>query len=142
MWRWHWLALALAAAAAGTQYYNTTNTQKKQDNQLADNIRAQSKHQQEADAKVNTEVQSMQGSNSEASRTTALQNYMTTLAQGKKGTMAGLDANGIGGSAFAAGNAQAQQRVGDRTQETAGLMARIDAPTMQRQQEGFGFGSR
>lgn len=134
------VALALAAAAAGTSYYNTTETQKKQDNQAAEGIRQQSKKQQAADQKVNSEVDALAGSNSSEAKAQALQGYMDTLAAGRKKIDSGLNPT-IGGAAFAADSANAKQSVADRAATTAGLMSRIDAPGMQRQQEGFGYGN-
>lgn len=134
------IALALAAASAGAQYYNTTQTNKRTDNALAGQIRNQGEKQKQADAKVNEEVASLQKSRSEESRVKSLDSYMDTLRKGRGKLEAGLTPN-IGSDAFRADSAAAAQGVEDFAGDRAGLMARIDAPTMQRQQEAFGYGN-
>jgi hypothetical protein len=134
------VALALAAAAAGTSYYNTQNTAKKQDNALADSLRHQSSKQKEADAKVNQEVDALKASTSDAARAKTQAQYMDTLRQGKAKATAGLGGN-IGSDAFKADSAAASQGVQDYGAKNADLLARIDAPSQQRQGEAFGYGN-
>lgn len=133
-------ALAMMALAAGAQYYNTKNTERKQDNALADQIRNQSKHQREADAKVNEEVTKLKGSTSASEKAQALQAYMDNLVRNRNKLQAGLTPEGVGSGAFGADKAMAAAGVDTRAANTASLMSRIDAPAMQRQGEGFGFG--
>lgn len=133
------VGLALAAAAAGTQYYNTERTAKRQDNALAGSLREQGVKQREADAKVAAEVEKMKGSTAEASRQEAQAGYMDTLRKGRSKLEAGLTPN-IGGDAFRADSAAAAEGVQQFGADRAGLMARIDAPGMQRQDEAFGYG--
>lgn len=135
------VALALAAAAAGGSYYNTQQTAKRQDDAAAAGIRDQGKRQKEADAKVNGEVQKLKDSDAADERASALQSYMTTLAQHKQTAQAGLNTPNIGGAAFQAGSEKAAGEAAGDAANTAGLMARIDAPGMQRQGEGFDYGN-
>lgn len=135
-----WVAAVVALAAAAANQYNTQQTAKRQDNQAAIGLIEQGRKQREADAKVNAEVQKLKGSNSSDERATALQNYMTTLARNKQNSNAGLTPQ-VGGAAFKTDAATAADGVQAGAANTAGLMARIDAPGMQRQGEGFDYGN-
>lgn len=134
------VALALAAAAAGTEYYNTENTAKRQDKQAAQSILNQTNIQKKANSRVQQTIQQVQGSSPADARAQRLADYMKTLNQAKARTDAGLTNPAIGGAAFQADSANAAQQANDYGQQTAGLLARIDAPTVQRQQEGFDYG--
>lgn len=133
------LALALTAASAGAQYYNTQKTAKRTDNALADQIRNQSAKQRQADAKVNAEVADLAQSRSDEHRAQSLDSYMDVLRKGRGKLEAGLTPT-VGSDVFKAGSANAAQDVQDFAGDRAGLMARIDAPTLQRQDEAFGYG--
>ena len=134
------IGLALAAAAAGGQYYNTQQTAKRQDNQAALAIRNQSKIQKDADAKVNDEVTRLQGSNSADEAATRLDDYMNVLRANRARTENGLAPN-VGSTAFQTDASNAATGVNDYAAKTAGLLARIDAPQMQRQGEAFSYGN-
>jgi hypothetical protein len=136
-----WVGALIAIAAAAASEYNSEQTAKRQDNQAAAGLIEQGRKQKQADAKVNDEVQKLQGSNATDERAAALQNYMTTLQRGKQTAQAGLNTPNIGGSAFQASSAQAANDVQFNAANTAGLMSRIDAPGMQRQGEGFDYGN-
>lgn len=135
-----WIAPVIMLAAAAANQYNTNQVAKKQDSQAAIGIMEQGRRQKQADAKVNDEVQKLKTSDASDERATRLQDYMTTLARGKQSAQAGLTPD-IGGAAFKADSAQAATAVQDKAASTAGLMARIDAPGMQRQGEGFDYGN-
>ena len=133
------IALALAAASAGTAYYNTQKTAAAQDRQASDAIRSQSQIQQKGDAAVNAEVEKLKTSRSEDERREGLDAYMQQLTTHKKQLESGLTPN-FGSDTFKADSAQAVQETGDYASDTAGMMARMDAPQQQRQGEAFGFG--
>jgi hypothetical protein len=133
------IALALAAAAAGTSYYNTEKTAKRQDSAAADAIRNQSKIQKEGDAKVNQAVDQLAGSNAEGAREQRLDDYLQVLRRNKDATTAGLSPT-IGSQAFKTDASTAANDAQGFAQKTAGLMSRMDAAGIQRQQEGFGYG--
>lgn len=135
-----YIAIALAAAAAGTSYYNTKTTEKKQDNALADQILNQSKRQKEADGKVNEQVTALQGSTSSDERAKSMDDYMKALTRNRGKIQSGLTDEGIGGQAFNTNVAAANDATMTGATANANLMSRMDAPTMQRQGEAFGFG--
>lgn len=133
------IALALMAAGTGLQYKNTQDTLKRQDATAADGIRRQGVHQREADAKVNAEVEKLKASSAEDERARAQGQYMDALRKRGGNAQAGLD-TAVGSDAFREGAAEAATGVQQYGRDRAGLMARIDAPGLQRQGEAFGYG--
>lgn len=132
------VALGLAAAAAGASYYNTVRTQDRQDKQAALGIRNQSKKQAEADARVAQLVDETGKSSPQAAITQQTDDYLAQLQRNQS------DANvkpGVGGfsETYAADAAKANAGLGDFGGKMAGLLARIDAPGLQRRQEGVLF---
>ncbi|KZC17014.1 hypothetical protein RHOFW510R12_01530 [Rhodanobacter sp. FW510-R12] len=134
------IGLALAAAAAGGQYYNTTKTAERQDNQAALGIRNQSRIQKEADAKVNDAVARLADSNAASAKQSRLDDYMNVLRRNRSTVENGLTPN-IGSDTFKTDAATAANDASSYADKTAGLMARMDAPGIQRQQEGFDYGN-
>jgi len=134
------IALALAAAAAGTEYVNTENTADRQDNAAAQAIQNQSKIQKQADTTVDAAVSKLAASNASDARTARLQDYLQVLRQNKGSTDAGLTPT-VGSDAFRTDAASAANDTNAYAQKTAGLLSRIDAPQIQRQQEGFDYGN-
>lgn len=134
-----WIALALAAAAAGTSYYNTQQTAKKADSALATSIRNQGKKEEDAGKRVNAEVEALKNSTSAEAREKRLGEYRDTLLKGRQKQNSALEGE-VGGDAFKQRAAAAVAALDNYGGESAGLMARIDAPTLQRQGEGFGYG--
>lgn len=134
------IGLALAAAAAGGSYYNTQQTAKRQDQAAADSIRNQSLLQRKADTQVDSAVQKLQGSTSADANAQRLDDYMNVLRRNKATTDNGL-APTIGSQTFQTDAATRATGANDFAAKTAGLMARMDAPQMQRQQEGFDYGN-
>lgn len=133
------IPLLLTAASAGTSYINTRNTAKAQDNQAATAIRNQSAKQRAADAKVNAEVSKLQGSSSADEKAKRMADYSAQLRRNKAVQSGGL-APAIGSQTFRDDAAAASDQVQSEGMATADLMARMDAPGMQRQGEAFGFG--
>lgn len=133
------IALALAAASAGMQYHNTRQTARRQDQQAAQSIRNQTRIQREADDKVNAKVDELAGSTSRDDRQRAMDSYVAALRRGRGKTQAGFDP-GFGSAAFQQGAEEAAQGVETYGLERAGLMSRMDAPTLQRQGEAVATG--
>lgn len=135
-----YVALALAAASAGAQYINTRNTARRQDEAAAQGILNQGRIQQQADAKVNASITDLEGSDSASERSERLDDYIQTLRNNRAGIEGGSDP-GYGSEAFKADAAQAGKDSTQYAENMAGLMARMDAPTMQRQGEAFSYGN-
>ena len=134
------VGLGLAAAAAGAQAHNTRQTAKRQDQQAATGIRQQGVRQQAADAKVAEQVAALEGSSAADDRARRNDDYLAGLRRNRSGMQAGLTPS-IGSAAFRQDSARAAEDVQTEAERTAGLMARIDAPAMQRQSEAFGYGN-
>lgn len=135
-----YVALALAAAAAGGQYYNTEHTAHQQDQQAALGIQNQANIQKQADAKVNDAVAKLADSNAASAKQSRLDDYLNVLRRNRSTTEAGLTP-AIGSDTFKTDAATAANDVSNYTDKNAGLMARMDAPGIQRQQEGFDYGN-
>lgn len=133
-------AVGLAALGTGAQVYNTRQTAKREDNAAASSIRKQNAIQQEADARVNQQVENLQGSTADAQRTKRLNQYMDALRRGRGQIEAGL-APVIGSDEFRADSAAAASGLGTDAANTAGLLSRIDAAGLQRQDEATGYGN-
>lgn len=134
-----WVAPVLTLASTAMQAAESERVARKQDETLAHGLLQQSRKQQAADAKVNEQLQRVEGSTAGDERTKRMDQYMQTLRVGKKKTEAGM-APTIGSDAFRADTAKAAGDVNQYATNVADLMARIDAPTLQRQNEGFEYG--
>lgn len=134
-----WVPLVVAALSTGAQVYNARRTASKQDAALADSLRHQGARQREADAKVNDQVARLEASNSADDRAKREGQYLDALARRRGTQQAGL-APTVGSATFSADNDAARAASDALATRTAGLEARIDAPSLQRQDEGFGFG--
>ena len=129
-----WVALAGAALGA----YNQNETAKKQDRQMAAQIRNQSAKQQSADAKIAAALTQQAGSNPQDEIAQQTNSYLETLRGGQQrggfNTGPGGYSDAYRSDVDAAGLALDQYGV-----DRAGLLARIDAPGLQRQNEGIQF---
>lgn len=134
-----WLALAALAASAGVQYENNRQTVNRADNVAVQSLHGQAAKQKQADARVEEEVQSLKNSTADSERQQRLANYMDTIQRSKGAMTNGLTPQ-VGSDTFKADAATALAGVEKGAADRAGLMARVDAPLMQRQGEGFGFG--
>lgn len=132
------VALGLAAAAAGANYYNTQKTAERQDEAAGMAIRNQSKKQAQADAEVSKLVDQVGQSNPQDALTAQTDQYLSQLQRNAGDT--GLN-KGPGGFSdeYRKDTAEASQGLGDFGNKMAGLLARIDAPKYQRQNEGVLF---
>lgn len=135
-----WVPLVMTAVAGASTAYNADRTAKKQDDAAAAGIMKQGAHQREADARVDSELQSLQGSTAEGERKAANDQYMTQLqrtrAQAEGATPGVAGASDRYGADVVNANAAAEASGA----KVADLMARIAAPGMQRQREGQQFG--
>lgn len=132
--------LLASGIGAGLNFVNTQRTANGQDSALADTIRRQGVFRQRAAGKVNEQVGKLQTSRSEDSRREAMDSYMQALLVNKAKLKNGL-APAYGSTAFRADTAKAGQDVENYAGDTAGLMARMDAPVMQRRDEAVGYGN-
>lgn len=132
-------ALWTSLAASGVDAYNDNRVQRKQDEQLANSLLNQSRLQQKADAQVSDEVDKLAGSTAADERRQRLDEYMQTLRRNQATTDEGLNPT-IGSNAFRADSRKAAGKAGEYAATAADLMARMDAPQLQRQGEAFDYG--
>jgi hypothetical protein len=135
-----WVAVALALAGAGLTAYNTNRTAKKQDAAAARGIRQNAEEQRKANAKLNKTLEFAEKSKPEEARKKMATQYQQAMAAQAPNALAGLR-QPTGGAAYqeAAGAAATQAtNYGDLI---SGLMARMDAPDLQRQAEANAYGN-
>lgn len=133
------IPIALAVAGTALQQQETQRVERKQDEATAQGLLNQSKRQQDADRRVNDEIAQLEASTAADERTQRLDQYRQQLQRGRQQAVAGLETP-IGGATFQSDAGAARTGVDNAAATTAGLMARIDAPQLQRQGEAFGYG--
>lgn len=131
-----WVPLALSALGAGANHYNSRQVAKRQDNILADQIRQQGVRQQEADRAVSEAMRQRAAQGAEVERGQVGDQYLQQVRAAQGAAMQGLGQAGAVSSAYQQAANDAAMGIGDYAGQTASLMSRIDAPTMQRQREG------
>lgn len=133
--------IPIALMAAGTLAQQSENDRviKKQDEATAQGLLNQSRRQQDADRRVNDEIAQLETSTAADDRAQRLGQYMQQLQRGQRQALSGLNSP-IGGATFQADAGAARAGADNAAATTAGLMSRIDAPKLQRQQEAFGYG--
>lgn len=133
-----WISLGIMLLGAAASAYNTQQTAKKQDRALAAQINNQSQKQQQASAKIAEALAAQAQSDSADEQAQQMESYLMTLRQGQQN--AGLN-SGPGGFSeeYRRGTAEAGQQLGEYGAGRAGLLSRIDAPRLQRQNEGILF---
>lgn len=131
-----WVPLALTALSAGANYYNTRQTQKKQDNILAGQIRQQGVRQQEADQAIAEAMRERAAQGAENERSAIGSQYLDQVRAAQANAQRGLGQVGQVSRAYQVDANNAALGIGDYGARTADLMARIDAPAQQRQREG------
>lgn len=129
-----WVPAVLAAVGTGVQAVETRNTAKEQDEAAAQGIRTQAGHQRQADARVAQEVSNLQASSPEDSQRAATDAFMEQLKR-TRAQAHGPEQVGAVSDEFSAGSAQAGADVDKFGANRAGLLGRINAPGMQRQNE-------
>lgn len=133
---WPLIALALGSAALGL--WNQEQALKRQDRQAAANIRNQAKKQETADARIAQALTAQAASDPADELRQQTNAYIQTLQGGQQ--RGGLTA-GPGGysDAYLQDVAAAGEAVDQYGVDRAGLLARMDAPALQRQNEGILF---
>ena len=125
----------LSAVSAGATMYNNQQTAKKQDNELAQMLNKQSLRQGEADQAVADALRERSESTAAQDRQQAGSQYLDQVRAAQANATHGLGQVGAVSNAYQQSANDAAMGVGDYAAKTAGLMARIDAPAMQRQRE-------
>lgn len=130
-------SLLLGLGAAGLTAYNESNASKRRTEALVQGIQSQGQRQQQADELVNEEIGKLKGSNPEAERAEATQNFITQLRRSQAARPGGAS---VGSTRFLDDMQGAEQDVNDYATQVADTLARIQAPLRQREREQQGFG--
>lgn len=131
------VALGTSALGAGANYYNTRQTEKRQDNELANQIRQRAQLQGEADTAVNRLLASRAASDGTGERVATANQYLDQVRQAQGAATAGLRQGGAVSDAYRQSANDAALGIGDYGATAANLMARIDAPNQVRQRESI-----
>jgi len=133
-----WVSVGLAVGAAALGWWNQEQVAKKQDRQAAASITNQAAKQRKADAQLADLVKNLSASNQQDEAAAQNQNYLDTLRMGSQASGIG---QGVGNfsDAYKRDAAAAQAGVEQFGIDRAGLMSRIDAPGLQRVNEGILF---
>ena len=133
-----WWAVGVAVVSAGIGIYNQEQVAKKQDQNLAMQIRNQSKEQQGAEGKIRDMLTKLSTSDSKDEEKQRMDQYLQTLQMGSQAN--GIN-QGVGGfsDAYRQDAAAAAAGLQDFGVNRAGLLARTDAPGLQREGEGILF---
>lgn len=131
------VALALAAAASGAQYYNTKNTAKKQDRQLASQIESNAKKQKQASDVTEKLVDQYAGSNPDKAKASLRDQYMQQLSAAAGQAKGGLAAPGTASDRFKADAKAAALGLDENAAIDSDLAATLDSARLQREDEGI-----
>lgn len=134
-----WFAAAapylMTAAGLAANQHNTNQTQKKADGELARQLAAVQRRNQESDAQVNALIDKRKGSTSEDERASSLASMQQRMAQQRQMAAGSLDQVGGVSDAYKESAADAALGISQYGGKIADMLARIDAPTQQRQNE-------
>lgn len=133
-----WWSIGIAVVSSAANMYNENQLAKKQDQNLAMQIRNQSAQQQKAESKIGDMLKQLQGSNSKDEEKQRMDQYLTTLQQGAQAKGINQGAGGFS-DAYRTDAAAAAAGLQDFGAQRAGLLARTDAPGLQRTGEGILF---
>jgi len=118
--------------------YKVTEDQKvarQQDRSLAQQIRTQSAHQQDADSAVADLINKTAQSSDQGQQQSLLGNFMQQIQDARGNATGGLNQVGNVSDAYKTSGADAALGISDYGKKVADLTSRIDAPTLQRQDE-------
>ena len=134
------ISAATSAAAGGAAYINERNTAKKQDSELASQIRASGQKQQQADAKTAALIASEAKSTPEAARSKINADFGKEIATRMPQATAPLGTQGATSEAFKKSGSDRALGIADYASERAGNIADIDAPYAQRRDDAINRG--
>jgi hypothetical protein len=131
-----WVPAAIAAVSAGATGVAQGQALKRQDRETAANILQQSQRNREAGERVNRNVQELKTSTPDDAIAQRREAYTSALRRAQPGVdNAALPSVGGASMRFAEDVGTARDASATSGAEDAGLMARLDAPGLQRQQE-------
>lgn len=133
-----WMPLVMAAVAGGTTYVNKRNTARKQDRELASQIKSRSKKQELADKKVSDLISKTGASDAVDEKGGILKQYLSQLKTAQPSAAGGIPVGGASASqAYRDDAAKAAMGIEKFGAKRADLLSTMDAAAAQRQNEGL-----
>lgn len=130
-----WVSAAVAIAAATADYENNRQVARKQDNELAANLRNQAALQQQENVKTNQLIQKTAQSTPDAAKGDLLGKFMAQIKADGGNATRPLGQAGAVSNAYTKAANDAALGVSDYGTTNANLLSAIDAPAIQRQAE-------
>lgn len=130
-----WVPLVMAAVSGAATYINNRNTARRQDHELAAQLRAQGDKQREADARTAQLLTQQAQSTDAKDRTESLATYNRELAMKAPQANKLLAAPGAVSDAYQKSGSDASLGIADYGKRIADLTASIDAPQQQRMRD-------
>lgn len=130
-----WYAVGALVVSTVYKVHSDQQVAKKQDSALAQQIRTDSAHQQDADAAVADLINKTGQSNDQGQQQSLLGKFTQQIQDARGGATAGLNQVGNVSDAYKASGANAALGIADYGNKVADLTSRIDAPNLQRQDE-------
>lgn len=131
----YFVTAALLLGGMAVQNANTKRTARKQDNQLAKQLRTQRQHQQEADQQVRQLIDKRAQSDDTREKTQSLGQYMQALHAAQGASTRPLNQVGRVSDDYTQQANDAALGVSQYGANQADMLASIDAPMLQRQRE-------
>ena len=131
------ISLALAAASAGASYYNTQNTAKKQDRQLASQIESNAKKQKQASEVTDKLTKQYADSSPDKAKASLRDQYLQQLTAAGGQAKGGLSAPGTASDRFKSEAKAAALGLDENAAIDSDLAATLDSARLQREDEGI-----
>ncbi|MGH8173941.1 MAG: hypothetical protein ACREPX_12430 [Rhodanobacteraceae bacterium] len=132
-----WIPLVLSAVATGATVYNQRATAKRQDDQLAKQIRAQTSRQHGADDKTKALIQAEANSTDADEKQGSLSKFTDALRQSQGNALRPLKVEGNASEAYKKAGSDSALGITGYGNQIADLVSSIDAPGQQRQNDSF-----
>lgn len=130
-----WYAVGALVISTAYKVHSDQQVAHRQDQSLAQQIRTQSAHQQDADAAVADLINKTAQSGDQGQQKSLLGSFMQQIQDARGNATGGLNQVGNVSDAYKASGADAALGIAGYGQKVADLTSRIDAPTLQRQDE-------
>lgn len=126
------IPLIISAVSSGAQFLNQRAAQRKQDRILARGVERQQALDREAQARLNQQLGELERSGPEAERRQAQERFMQQLQRTRGAAASGLPTVPGASNRYTADVEAAESGSAAEAADLAGIMSRIDAPTLQR----------
>jgi hypothetical protein len=136
-----WVPLVLSAVGTAASVANTRSVARGQDRQAAAGIRKQAENQRAINERVNQSIQQTAQAKPEETRSAVTDGYLQQVMNAQAKARTGIQSDPGLSSAYNAATGVAGNQMQGEAANTASLFGRMDAPGVQRQQEGFRLGN-